>query len=274
VKKCKDDCKRHGADREGSIMDAAAWPKFRLCLLGRFKLNGPKGFVDLPNKKLTGLLAYLACTAPTPQHREKLATLLWGSHFEAQARQNFRQALFRLRRMLGHDVLLSTGDEVSLAPSSIDCDTTRLEVLIGQGTREALVAAIELYKGRLLADVTLIEEAWIDWLDGERQRPEVVALDAMVKLGDMELKAGSPKRALGAAKRAIAINNLREDAHRLEIRSLAAAGRRADALKHYQHLCELLQRELSVEPDDITKQLIGEMAAGRRPSRASASPCR
>jgi hypothetical protein len=81
VKKCKDDCKRHGADREGSIMDAAAWPKFRLCLLGRFKLNGPKGFVDLPNKKLTGLLAYLACTAPTPQHREKLATLLWGLAF-------------------------------------------------------------------------------------------------------------------------------------------------------------------------------------------------
>ena len=88
------------------IARAALWtqrrrPSSGLCLLGRFKLNGPKGFVDLPNKKLTGLLAYLACTAPTPQHREKLATLLWGSHFEAQARQNFRQALFRLRRMLG-----------------------------------------------------------------------------------------------------------------------------------------------------------------------------
>src|SRR5215471_6305266 len=102
-------------------MEAASSPKFRLSLLGRFELSGPEGPVDLPNKKLAGLLAYLACTAPAPQHREKLATLLWGSHCEAQARQNFRQALFRLRRMLGHDVLLSTGDEVSLAPGSIDC---------------------------------------------------------------------------------------------------------------------------------------------------------
>jgi class 3 adenylate cyclase/DNA-binding SARP family transcriptional activator len=250
-------------------MEAASSPKFRLCLLGRFALNGPKGFVDLPNKKLAGLLTYLACTAPTPQHREKLATLLWGSHFEAQARQNFRQALFRLRRMLGHDVLLSTGDEVFLAPGSIDCDATRLEVLIGQGTREALVAAIELYKGRLLADVTLTEEAWIDWLDGERQRLEVMALDAMVKLGDMELQAGSPDRALGAADRAIAINSLREDAHRLVIRALAASGRRADALMHYENLVVLLKRELGVGPDATTSSLADELR--KRPT-AKAQP--
>jgi TolB-like protein/DNA-binding SARP family transcriptional activator len=240
-------------------MDAASSPKFRLCVLGRFELNGPKRAIDLPSKKLAGLLAYLACTSPAPQHREKLATLLWGSHFEAQAKQNFRQALFRLRRMLGQDVLLSNGEELSLARGSIDCDATKFEALIRQGTREAFVAAIDLYKGRLLGDVTLTEEAWIDWLDGERQRLEGLALDAMVRLGDMELEAGSPDRALGAAARAIAINNLREDAHRLEIRALAAAGRRADALKQYRGFVELLKRELNVEPDDTTKHLIHEL---------------
>ena len=78
-------------------------PKFRLSLLARFELTGPDGPVDLTNKKLAGLLAYLACTAPVPQSREKLATLLWGSHFDTQARQNLRQALFRLRQMLGQD---------------------------------------------------------------------------------------------------------------------------------------------------------------------------
>jgi hypothetical protein len=62
-------------------------------------------------------------------------------------------------------------------------------------------------------------------------RLEGLALDAMVKLGDLELQAGSCEQALAAANRAISINNLREDAHRLAIRALAAAGRRADALK-------------------------------------------
>jgi hypothetical protein len=59
-------------------------PKYRLTLLGRFDLSGPDGPVELPNKKLAGLLAHLACAAPEPQSREKLATLLWGSHVETR----------------------------------------------------------------------------------------------------------------------------------------------------------------------------------------------
>ena len=68
--------------------------KLTLTLLGRFEVTGPAGPVDVPSKKLAGLLAYLACAGSTPQPREKLATLLWGSHLEGQARQNLRQALF------------------------------------------------------------------------------------------------------------------------------------------------------------------------------------
>src|SRR5262245_43526302 len=237
-------------------MVAASSPKFRLSLLGRFELSGPEGPVDLPNKKLSGLLAYLACTAPTPQHREKLATLLWGSHFEVQARQNFRQGLFRLRRVLGQDVLRSDGEEVSLAPGAIACDATQLEMLVGQGTRTSLTEAVELYKSRLLVDIRIPEEAWSEWLDSERVRLEGIALDAMVRLGDFELQAGCSEQALVVANKAIAINNLREDAHRLAIRALAAAGRRADALKRYEHLVALLKSELDVEPDASTHALV------------------
>src|SRR5688572_2032599 len=140
-----------GDVRTGSGMDAVPPAKFRLSLLGRFELTGPDGPVDLPNKKLAGLLAYLACSAPVPQPREKLATLLWGSHFEAQARQNLRQALFRLRRTLGQDALIGDDEEISLSPGVIDCDAARFEVLIGEGSSTSLASAINLYKGILLA---------------------------------------------------------------------------------------------------------------------------
>ena len=95
-------------------MDRVPAPKLRLSLLGRFELSGPDGPVDLPNKKLAGLVAYPACSTPVPQPRQKLATLFWGSHFDAQARQNLRQALFRLRRVLGEDALVGDGEEISL----------------------------------------------------------------------------------------------------------------------------------------------------------------
>src|SRR5262245_22186028 len=244
-------------------------PKFRLSLLGRFELTGPDGSIDLPNKKLAGLLAYLACTQPIPQHREKLATLLWGSHFDTQARQNLRQALFRLRRVLGQDVLLGDGEEVSLAPGTIVCDAAQLEVLTRQGTRASLTQAVELYKSRLLVDITVPEGAWRDWLDSERVKLEGIALDAMVKLGDLELQAAFSEQALAAANKAIAVNNLREDAHRLAIRALAAAGRRADALKRYEHLVALLKSELEVEPDASTQVLVRSL---RQPNLAPSAP--
>ena len=244
-------------------MDDVPLPKFRLSLLGRFELTGPDGPVDLPSKKLAGLLAYLACMAPQPQSREKLAALLWGSHFDAQARQNLRQALFRLRRVLGEDVLIGDGEDISLAPGAIDCDAARMEVLIGEGSQASLATAVGLYRDRLLADIAIPEEAWTEWIEARRQRLEGLALDAMVKLGEQELEAGNHEPALGAANRAIAVSGLREDAHRLIMRVLAASGRRADALKHYEDLAALLKRELTVEPDPTTRALAAELRKSR-----------
>src|SRR5262245_42470236 len=126
-------------------MDAVATPRFQLALLGSFELRGPDGSIDLTSKKLAALLAYLACTAPQAHSRDKLMTLLWGSHFEAQARQNLRQALTRLRRVLGDDTLISTGEAVSLQPGAIASDVARFEELLSQGSRDALTDAIGLY---------------------------------------------------------------------------------------------------------------------------------
>jgi TolB-like protein/DNA-binding SARP family transcriptional activator/Flp pilus assembly protein TadD len=249
----------------GAVMQNVSVPKYRLTLLGRFELSGPDGPVDLPNKKLACLLAHLACTAPQPQSREKLATLLWGSHFETQAQQNLRQALYRLRQALGPDALIGDGGEISLALGVIDCDAARLEALIREGSRAALAEVADLYKERLLADVAVAEEAWADWVAGERQRLEGLALDAMVRLGGIELATGHADKALETAHRALAINNLREDAHRLIVQALAAAGRKAEALKHYQDLVALLKRELNTEPDAATRSLIAELRSKEPP---------
>jgi TolB-like protein/DNA-binding SARP family transcriptional activator len=237
-------------------------PKFQLVLLGRFELTGPDGPIELTSKKLAGLLGFLACTAPEPHSRDKLMTLLWGSHFEPQSRQNLRQAFTRLRRVLGEDALITNGEVVSLQPGAIACDVGQFERHLAEGTRDALDAAVGLYRDCLLADIAIPEEAWSEWLGVQRQRLEGLALDAMVRLAEHELQAGNHEPALRAANRAIEISSLREDAHRLVMRVLAAGGRRADALKHYEDLAALLKRELSVEPDPATRALA---AALRQP---------
>ena len=153
-------------------MDSMPTPTFQLSLLGGFELNGPDGSVDLTSKKLAALLAFLACSAPQAHSREKLMTLLWGSHFEAQARQNLRQALSRLRRILGEGTLVTNGEAVSLRPGTLVCDVAQFETLLSQGNRDALNAAVGLYRDCLLTDIAIPEEAWTEWLGVQRQRLE------------------------------------------------------------------------------------------------------
>jgi TolB-like protein len=230
-------------------------------------LTGPDGPIDLTNRKLAGLLAFLACAASEPHSRDKLMTLLWGSHFEPQARQNLRQALTKLRRILGEDALNTSGEAVSLQPGTLACDVAQFERHLSEGTSDALKAAVSLYRDCLLADLVIPEEAWSEWLGVQRQRLEGLALDAMVRLGKQELEVGHHEQALWAASRAIEVSGLREDAHRVAMQALAVGGRRADALKHYEDLKTLLKRELTVEPDPTTRALAAEL---RRPHMARA----
>jgi class 3 adenylate cyclase len=154
---------------------------------------------------------------------------------------------------------MGDGEEVSLALDAVDCDAVRLEALSSEGSRASLAAAVELYQDPLLADVNIAEEAWADWLDAERLRLEGLALDAMIRHAEQALQSGDAESSLKSARRAIAVNALREDAHRLVVRALAATGRKAEALKHYQDLVLLLKRELNVEPDAATKSLVAEL---------------
>ncbi len=250
------------------MRDSVPLPRFGLSLFGRFELTTNDGVVSLPGRKLAGLLAYLACTAPRRQPREKLANLLWGSHFETQARQNLRQSLVRLRRILGQDSLCSDDNDVWLAPGVIDCDAVRFETLIVEGSRASLAAAADLYRNPLLTDLNIEEDAWSEWRDQERERLDGMAVDSMVRHGQHALQSGHAESALRTANRAIAVNALREDAHRLVIQALTANGRKAEALKRYQDLVALLKRELNTEPDAVTQSLVAELR-NARPSDAA-----
>jgi len=202
-------------------------------------------------------------------------TLLWGSHFEAQARQNLRQALSRLRRILGEGTLVTNGEAVSLRPGTLVCDVAQFETLLSQANRDALNAAVGLYRDCLLTDIAIPEEAWTEWLGVQRQRLQSLALDAMVRLAEQEFHSGRHEQALRAASRAIEVSSLREDAHRLVMRVLAAGGRRADALKHYEEFAALLKRELAVEPDPTTRAISAELRqsqAARPASEARPGP--
>lgn len=252
-------------------MNSESQPRFRLALLGGFALESPGGPVEITSRKVACLLAALASSTPHPQGREKLASLLWGSQEDAQARQNLRQALTSLRRILGDDALISSGQAVGLAPSILDCDVARFAAAVAEGSLASLREAAGLYRGPFMADAVFGEEALEDWAADERRRLDGMAVGALTRLAELELAHSHPAEALAAARRAITVDNLREDAHRLAIMALSAQGRRTEALRHYHDLQRLLARELDVEPDAETQSLVAKIHSVQRAAGAGAA---
>ena len=246
-----------------------------LKLFGHFELTGPAGRIALSSAKLSAFLAYLALAAK-PVPREHLTTLLWGSHFDEQARQNFRQALVRLRKLVGPEALISDDQAVQLSPAALASDARQFESLVHSASEADLRQAVSLLDGDFLEGIDVKEPTWEDWLSDERRRIGNLACGALVRLGRLELDGGRAADALGHAEACIRRDIFREDAHRLAIQAFAALGRRAEALKHYQNFAERLMQELGTAPEPETVKVydLVRTGAGVRDEILSPPPVR
>ncbi|WP_157878469.1 bacterial transcriptional activator domain-containing protein [Streptomyces chattanoogensis] len=98
-----------------------------------------------------------------------------------------------------------------------------------------------------------------DWLILEREHWEQARLHALESLAHQLQTAKQYLPALQAATTAIAINPIRETAHRIVIEVHVAEGNTACALKHYHNYQELLQQELEVSPSQQMNQLVQDL---------------
>ncbi|MGM0413431.1 MAG: AAA family ATPase, partial [Pseudomonadota bacterium] len=96
-------------------------PELAIELLGKPRLHLPDGGEEVGRFERTRLLLYYLAAHPgTPCRRERLADLLWGEADPAAARLNLRQALHKLRRLLGpaSDALEVDRTTVTLHPGA------------------------------------------------------------------------------------------------------------------------------------------------------------
>ena len=136
-----------------------------------------------------------------------------------------RKALSRIRQAIGTNLLASDDDKVSIREGELASDVERFETLVHDGSREALGEAADLYKGTFLADLSIKEEGWVEWVTAQRVRFDLLVVNALIRLSEKELRGSSCALALEYATRAVSIDPMRADAHRLIIRYLASAGR-------------------------------------------------
>ncbi|WP_203103048.1 BTAD domain-containing putative transcriptional regulator [Skermanella rosea] len=239
----------------------------RLNLLGGFDLLSPAGSpISLTARKPMALLAYLALRPGQSHPREKLATLLWEDSPDALARSSLRQALALLRRCL--PILTAEGDGVAVPTGTLATDVAEFRAAVADGSPAQLARAAELYRGDLFDGAPSRSPGFEDWLQVERQHLREQVQGVLGRLLDHALESGDAEAGVRHALRLLALDPLREPAHRALMRLYARQGRHAAALKQYQTCRTVLERELGVRPEPETEALLREIRERRRASRA------
>ncbi len=72
-------------------------------LLGQFSLRRGGKRLEIPSRPAQSLFAYLILNSGVQHRRERLAGMFWPESMEHSARNNLRQALWRIRSSIEDD---------------------------------------------------------------------------------------------------------------------------------------------------------------------------
>jgi TolB-like protein/DNA-binding SARP family transcriptional activator len=250
-------------------------PALRLSFLGEVRLVGPDGSAfRLPTRKALFLLAPLAAAPDRKLSRDRVVNLLWSTRQEAQGRASLRQTLFLLHQRLAAGTgaaLVADRETLSLDPDLVWVDLWALRDALTAATADALDHAASLYRGEFLEGLIPPDPALDDWLTSARADLRDMAVNLLERLVEVHA-VPNPSEAVRAAERLVEIDPLREASHRLLIGALAAAGDRAEAMRRYLTVKDLLERELGVGLSAETEALHATLIlnGGSVPPRHSA----
>ncbi len=234
-----------------------------------FKLEiSGKGQVRLPGKRAQALIAFLILSPDMAATRDKLAEILWGSSDSEHSRNSLRQTLALLRRALAHagpELIIAAGDTIALNMDLVASDVHRFERSQSAEPIAEVEAAAALYTGPFLDGFYSGSPAFDDWAASERTRLAELAVVILDRLA----RQARGERGLGHARRALAIDPMREASYRLIMELLAASGHRDGALRTYETCRQMLKKEFGIEPSQATRQLRQTILESQEPAPAA-----
>ncbi|MEO6061378.1 MAG: tetratricopeptide repeat protein [Thermoflexales bacterium] len=230
-------------------------PSVTVRLLGPPRVERDGIAVIFETRKVLALLAYLAVQGK-PVPRETLAALLWPDHDGAHASGDLRRALSSLRKALGDEAVAADRRTVSLTlvPDQFDLAVFRhalVQAAASQGEAQlsSLHEAAELCRDAFMAGFSLRDSAeFDDWQARERDQVESELADCLELLIRAQDARGNLIQAIAYARRWLALDPLREDAHRRLMSLYGRAGRRDEALRQYRECERILEADLGVPP--------------------------
>jgi DNA-binding SARP family transcriptional activator/LysM repeat protein len=187
---------------------------------------------------------------------------LWPDTDPDQVRRQFWRPFGDLRTRLRStgdnslEVLEKTGEHYRPNPAEIACDLWRFQAALAEAARAdddetaraALRRAVETYRGDLLSGVGY------SWVEPVRQDLHRRALDAHLRLAELDERAGRPELAVEVLERVIDLDRYAEEPYR-RLMALHAAHGRGDAVAASYQLLRRRLADLDVDMDETTARL-------------------
>ncbi|MGC4944378.1 BTAD domain-containing putative transcriptional regulator [Kribbella sp. DT2] len=215
----------------------------QIAMLGPFEVRVGDGVVaDVPGARLRGLLVALALRPGQVVPKAVLVDWIWGENPPAEAGNALQRLVSRLRKVLPDGVVEGHPEGYRLVVEPDAVDAIRFERLLGRArTPGVLREALGLWRGEAMQDIGLQDSTAYD---AAITRLEELRLTALEDRYDAESGADLVPELTDL----VAANPVRERLVAALMRSLAAAGRNADALQVFERTRQALGDELGVDP--------------------------
>jgi DNA-binding SARP family transcriptional activator len=214
--------------------------RIALTLLGPFGLWADGRYcVPLP-RRAQALIALLALSEGQEVAREVAVAMIWGETDPWPPGHGLRQTLELIRHHAGAGLVRLAHGRLSLKRDGLTIDAVQFQALAGSSDRDRLARCAALYRGDLLENVATVSPRFDEWIAVERIRLAAIAAEAMQQVALSHLDAGEHDAAVAAARRVVALDELRLDAHALLVGILGRCGRRAEALRHSAFCAKVL----------------------------------
>ncbi len=226
---------------------------WQLHILGAFRLQHGDRQIRIVRRKVACLLAYLI-PHPDKRTRQDLATLFWGDFPDTDALRSLRTALSVLRSTVDGEIVIADGESARFNPTfQLWVDALEFQSyavhFLAEDPFDLSTSFIDLYQGDLLRDF------YDDWITPERDRLRSLYLDVLLHVAQQMRSRSEYERAIGFARRVLAIEPANERAHQHIMFCYIAMGDRSAALKQYEICRQGLEDDLGVEPMPETTAL-------------------
>jgi DNA-binding SARP family transcriptional activator len=241
-------------------------------LLGGFTLLRGAEEIIVPTSAQR-LIAFLGLRE-RPLSRPYIAALLWPNCSAERSQADLRTALWRANRS-PVPVISTTGMRLHLR-TDVQVDTRMLATLGHITTRKTPPDLISRLTGISLTELSyeLLPDWYDEWLVEEREAVRQLRLHALEGLAAEFSMLGRHSEAIHAALIAVRLEPLRETAHTALIRAYLAEGNRSEALRQFNHYRAFVSAELGVEPSELIRSLVLDMAGPPRSMPVPADPPR